>query len=252
MGQTATKKINQNIFKTWGGEMAYLLGYIFADGCIMVSKNRKGNPYAINITSVDKKHLYKIRKALGSNHKIGKKTNGKGGIAFQLQMRNFTLCEDLINLGIKPRKTYDANATVNVPDEYFSDFVRGFFDGDGTVYIYKVNGAPQIKSGFLSTSFPFLDKFNKRLCKNLKIAEKNIHTTSNKENKSKLAQYNIHLYIDDCEKLAEFMYQNNPALYLVRKYNIFKKWKSTKRRGYIKENYPSKIGWQLNKPATTT
>ncbi len=73
MSQIATKNINQNIFKTWSSEMAYLLGYIFADGCITFDKSREGNPYTLNITSADKMHLYKIRKSLGSNHKVGNK-----------------------------------------------------------------------------------------------------------------------------------------------------------------------------------
>lgn len=240
------KKINCDIFKIWNGEMAYILGYIFADGCISFDKNRKKNPYTLNITSIDKKHLYKIRKSLNSSHKVGKKTNGRNGIAFQLQIRNSTLCEDLINLGIKPRKTYNTAANINIPDKYFHDFTRGFFDGDGTVYIYRVNNVPQIKAGFLSTSPAFFEKFNLRLCKNLNITKKNIHL-KNKHNNSKLRIYDIHLYIGDCEKLAEFMYQNNPSLYLNRKYRIFEKWKSIKRRRYLKHDYPSKIGWQLNK-----
>lgn len=226
--------------------MAYLLGYIFADGCILVDKNREKNPYTLNITSVDKKHLYKIRKALGSDHKIGRKTNGRNGIAFQLQIRNSILCKDLISLGIKPRKTYNPNTVINIPNKYFHDFARGFFDGDGTVYIYKVNGVSQIKAGFLSTSLSFFKKFNQRLCKNINIPEKNIHPRK-KRGDQKLNQYDTHLYIDDCEKLAKFMYQNNQSLYLDRKYKIFEKWESIKRRGYTKQNYPSKIGWHLNK-----
>ncbi len=63
--------------------------------------------------------------------------------------------------------------------------------------------------------------------------------------------YDICLYIDDCEKLAKSMYRNNPTLYLSRKRKIFEKWKLMKRRHYIKQNYPSKIGWQLNKKIFT-
>lgn len=246
MSQAIVKNINQDIFKIWNSEMAYLLGYIFADGCILVDKNREKNPHTLNITSVDKKHLYKIRKALGSDHKIGRKTNGRNGVAFQLQIRNSILCKDLISLGIKPRKTYNPNTVINIPNKYFHDFARGFFDGDGTVYIYKVNSVPQIKAGFLSTCLPFFKKFNHRLCNNLSIPEKNIHPRK-KRGDQKLNQYDTHLYIDDCEKLAKFMYQNNQSLYLDRKYKIFEKWESIKRRGYTKQNYPSKIGWHLNK-----
>ena len=58
--------------------------------------------------------------------------------------------------------------------------------------------------------------------------------------------YSICFYIDDCEKLAGFMYRNNPTLCLFRKRQVFEKWKLIKRRHYIKQNYSSKIGWPLN------
>ena len=164
--------------------MSYILGYITADGCISISKDRKTNPYTLN--------------------------------------------------------------PINVPNKYFSDFARGFFDGDGTVYIYKVNGTPQIKAGFVSPTLSFIKDFNQRLCKSLCTSNKSIHIDDNRKKNAKILCYSICFYIDDCEKLAKFMYQNKPSLYLPRKYKIFERWKSIKRRQYIKHNYPSKIGWQLN------
>jgi len=239
-----TKAINSHFFKEWNSEMSYVLGYITADGCISMDKKRK-NPFSLNITSAEKKHLYKIRKALGSTHKIGKKIGGySGGISYQIQLRNPVICNNLINLGILPRKTYNLNP-IKVPNKYFSDFVRGFFDGDGTVYIYTVNSTPQIKTEFVSTSLPFITEFNKDLCKGLNIPQKAIHKQIPKI-KNKVVMYSICLYVDDCERLNKFMYQKNPSLYLPRKYKVFEKWKTIKRRKYTKQNYPSKVGWQLN------
>ena len=48
--------------------MAYVLGYIVADGCITVDQRREKNPFSLNITSKDEEHLYKIRLALKSEH----------------------------------------------------------------------------------------------------------------------------------------------------------------------------------------
>ncbi len=69
-----TKEINQDFFKDWSSNMAYVLGYITADGCIACRKDRKKNPYILDITSVDLEHLNKIKKILKSEYKIGKKT----------------------------------------------------------------------------------------------------------------------------------------------------------------------------------
>ena len=227
--------------------MVYVLGFFVADGCIILNKNRKKNPFTFNITSVDLEHLYKIKKVLESEHKISNKFGSSGNLAHQIQFRNSVLADDLMKLGIFPRKTYNLSQ-IKIPDKYFSDFTRGFFDGDGTVYIYKVNGTPQIKVGFISTSFSFLTEFNKQLCKNLKIPIKLIHKTIDRRGKNKMIQFNIYFYIDDCERLYKFIYKN-ASIFLDRKYRIFKKWeniKSKNRRHYIKQNYPSKIGWQLN------
>lgn len=223
--------------------MSYILGYITADGCITVRKNRK-NPFTLNITSIDKTHLYTLRKAMGSQHKISKKTGESSNvIAYQLQISNPVITNDLINLGILPRKTYNLNP-IKVPNKYFSNFVRGFFDGDGTVYIYKVNRTPQIKAAFVSSGLSFITEFNKQLCEAMGVSQKAIHKIH--PQKKKLPQYTICFYIDDCEKLEKFMYGDNPTLCLPRKRRVFKKWKLIKRRHYVKQNYPSKIGWQLN------
>ncbi len=224
--------------------MSYVFGYAVADGCICKRKGRK-NSYTFNITSKDKDILLKIRQIMDSNHPIDRKYNSQRMPYSFIQICNKEVCKDLISLGINPRKTYNLDS-LNVPEKYLSDFVRGFFDGDGTVYIYKVNGVLQIKAGFVSTSINFLSNFNQRLCLALGIPPKSIHSFSQE---GKLIEYNICFYIDDCEKLADFMYGNSPFLYLLRKHKIFEEWKQINRRHYNKRNYPSKIGWHLNNQA---
>ena len=221
--------------------MAYILGFIVADGCII---KRKGGTesYIFNITSKDKDILEKIRKILGSNHKIGIKYNSLKIPYNQIQICNLEICRDLMKLGIHPRKTYNLGP-IGTPEKYFPDFVRGFFDGDGSVYMQKVNGTLQIKSSFVAASSAFLKDFNKKLCKSLGITEKSVHQT---QNVNRLIQHSVCFYIDDSEKLVKLMYGNNPTLYLERKKKIFGQWKLIKRRHYIKQNYPSKIGWGLN------
>jgi len=92
-----------------------------------------------------------------------------------------------------------------------------------------------------------LEDFNKHLCVNLNIPHKAIHKNFAKNATQYL--YSICFYIDDCERLYKFIYKNT-SIFLERKYRIFKKWESMKsenRRHYMKKNYPSKIGWRLNK-----
>ena len=166
----------------------------------------------------------------------------------QIQICEKETCRDLMNLGILPRKARRL-VEIKIPSKYFPDFARGFFDGDGTVYIYKVNNVFQIKAGFVCASRQFIERFNKQLCQKIGIPEKSVHRKFD-ERKKGIALYDICFYISDCEKLASLLYENNPALYLARKRRIFEKWKSINRRHYSRQNYPSKIGWHLNKVST--
>ncbi len=227
--------------------MAYVLGFFVADGCISESSGRKNNPYTVTITSKDLELLEDMKKALSSEYKISKKFGSAGTIAHQLQFRNLAMANDLIGLGVYPRKTYHL-PPVKVPDPYFADFVRGFFDGDGSVYIYNVNSVPQIKSSFICTSLEFITDFNTRLCRALGIPNKSIHVSIGRE-AGYMTKFSNCFYVDDSEKLAAFMYGNSPSLYLKRKKDIFEQWKLSERRHFVKKNYPSKIGWQLNKKA---
>ena len=245
MGSVFKKRINWDFFKQWTHEMSYVLGYIVADGCIAVRKDRMKNPYTLNITSADKEHLYKIRKVLDSEHAISKKFNGSStGIIYQLQISNPVIADDLIELGIKPRKTYNLKP-IEVPDDFFPDFVRGFFDGDGTVYIYQVNNVPQIKAGLVGANKLLINDFNNKICKRLEIPLKSVQQQTDVK-RGRVTQHRITFYIDDCERLRQFMYGHNPSIYLDRKFEIFERWENIKRRKYVKHNYPSKVGWKLN------
>jgi len=230
--------------------MSYVLGFVVADGCIGIKRIRKDGikRYYFNITSKDKPHLENIKKVMVAHQKIYSKGSGYTNRKdyYFIQIGHQEICRDLINLGISPRKTYNLNP-IKVPKKYFPDFVRGFFDGDGSVYIYNVNKVPQIKVGFVSSSLPFITEFNQQLCKSLNIPLKTIHQTVDEQGK-RIIQYNICFYVDDCERLYRFMYKE-VFIFLDRKYRIFKKWeniKSKNRRHYIKQNYPSKVGWHLN------
>jgi intein-encoded DNA endonuclease-like protein len=168
------KFIIEDFFRKWNAEMSYVLGYIVADGSIIKRKNRKNQQFIVNITSVDRSHIVKIRNILRAKYKISEKKGSLNNIAYQLQISNSRMAEDLISLGVLPRKTYNLSP-LKVGEKYFSDFVRGFFDGDGTVYIYKVNNVWQIKSSLVCYSFSFIEDLNKRICKCLGITLKSLH-----------------------------------------------------------------------------
>ncbi len=65
--------------------------------------------------------------------------------------------EDLIKLGITPQKT-GKEVFCNIPQEYVYSYIRGIFDGDGSVGIYK---SPRFE--IVSANLKFLEDINNNL-----------------------------------------------------------------------------------------
>jgi hypothetical protein len=158
-------KVNGNFFKTWSHDMAYVLGFIVTDGCLVEHKNGYNG---LNITNKNKGILKRILAVMGASHKISVKS--RGGTPeykyFQIQIRNKDIYGDLLRLGLTPRKSKTIRMPA-VPSEFFGDFVRGCFDGDGSVSVWqdpRWKRAWQIRSVFCSASLSFLQGMQKRLC----------------------------------------------------------------------------------------
>src|SRR5580692_2106579 len=109
--------------------MAYVLGFFAADGNMI--RNRRGACF-ISFHITDKDVLLKIRSVLGSDHAIGvrlpQKEHWRTGYRLQVGSKDFF--EDILRLGLTPHKSLSMKMPL-VPKEYFGDFVRGYFDGDG-------------------------------------------------------------------------------------------------------------------------
>ncbi|MFA5934082.1 MAG: LAGLIDADG family homing endonuclease [Candidatus Paceibacterota bacterium] len=216
------KKVNKDFFKKWKHEMAYVLGFFAADGYITVNK-RGGQFWCIKIT--DKKLLEEIRNKIDSNHKIGIRIGlGKEKIQYRLQIGSIEMCDDLRKLGFSERKTKSL-AVPYVPKKYFSDFVRGYFDGDGNVwsgFVHKKQKIPNLKLMvmFTSCSFDFLEQLQEKML-NFGIGKGSIYRS--KRNYSRL-QFSTR----DALKIYDFMYNNKvkdfDGLYLKRKKQIFEKF----------------------------
>ena len=122
---------------------AYLLGFIAADGCITKSRNSIG--LTITIHKKDKIVLDKLKEELCSENPI-KELKRDNLVRFVLYNKELT--ESLAKVGIYERKSLSMdNIIKNIPEEYRSSFIRGYFDGDGSfTYQEKYNrGYVQIR-----------------------------------------------------------------------------------------------------------
>ena len=98
----------------------------------MVSKD--DNCIFIELKSDDIELLEKVNIALENERPV--KTYSRKGRNDTSKLYFFSrkMKQDLAYFDIIPNKTYSAvNFAKNIPEEYFIDFVRGFFDGDGCI-----------------------------------------------------------------------------------------------------------------------
>lgn len=216
------KAVDKDFFKKWSPKMAYVLGFFAADGYITV--NRRGGQFW-GIQIADKVLLLKIRKAVGAEHKIGrrKKSDNESTI-YRLQIGSIEMCDDLRRLGFKERKTKSLAVPV-VPNNYFADFTRGYFDGDGNVwvgYVHKkrITKLLAIRTVFTSCSKNFLEILRQGLeCRGV---------GNGVLAKGKGSYYRLTYSIHGSLKLFNFMYNPNSDvsnnIFLNRKKKIFEKY----------------------------
>lgn len=133
-----SKTFNQTYFDTIDtSEKAYWLGFIYADGNI--TKRKISDRFQIKLNLEDISHLYKLKDCLCSNHSIGKyKMNTKYGLIkyCMFAISNQHLVDSLLDKGVVYQKTKQLKfpSTKVLPKEYVSHFIRGYFDGDGSIY----------------------------------------------------------------------------------------------------------------------
>lgn len=137
--------------KIEGPNLWYLVGLITSDGCLS-SDGRH-----IDITSSDYEFLSSIKSQFGLINKIGDKYNSVGDLNYHFQLANRSLYDFLLSIGLTPCKSLTIGA-VNVPVNYFCDFLRGLIDGDGGIqrWIHRTNRREQWNLRVSSGSRKFL------------------------------------------------------------------------------------------------
>lgn len=195
-------------------DKAYILGLIYSDGYIEKVESKH---YAHHITlHRDDLYLLELIQQKFPFYKIVKHSNDKN--AYRLLCSNKELCLDLMTNGVYPRKSYENKENLHIPsipENLISHFIRGYFDGDGSVFKQKL-GNTKIEIG--GTSFSLITEiihllYNNRITVNLRckyigegLRKQDfyvLYTSSNKVSK----------------QFADFIYKDLGDLYLKRKYD---------------------------------
>lgn len=204
-------KVNEHFFKKWSHNMAYILGFWFSDGYIYNGLARdKRTRFIFGITQCEKEILEKILKEMDSDYQIHEEKI-KNGVSYRFFVESKEIVEDIIKLGGEYRKSLISKFP-DVPKKYLSDFIRGLWDGDGSVFKGKRNIAT---ATFSCGSKVFVDGFVKILKERVGI--ENPLVIRDKRRKS---AYVISLSPNGSRKLRDYIY-NGCSLFLKRKKDIF-------------------------------
>lgn len=202
-GRKQTYLANDKAFSKWSHKMAYCLGFIAADGHIW-----KDRPYlTIGIHQGDIKVLEYIRDYISPESQV---RNNKTKTQVQLYIKSQQIWDDLNRFGINNDKTFNLKIDFKIPKKYIGDFVRGYFDGDGS--IWKARKNPDYYTGsIVSASKQFLLDLQKL------IGFGNVRETH------KGKYFSLDFSQSNLIKLKELIYSDPTKVILNRKYNKFTK-----------------------------
>lgn len=211
------KKYNRDYFKSWNRDVAYIVGFMYADGNIVQTKR---GTYFVAIYTADRALLRSMQKSLGSSHKISVRTS-ETGVVYRLQIGSKAWFHDLGNIGLSPNKT-NRMTVPNVPHSFAGDFVRGYFDGDGNIWSGQVHKERRtshavLQLSFTSASYEFLFGLHKLL--------QSYGVVGGSIRRSNIGNYaRLSYSTRDALTIYKIMYNDAHKLYLPRKKQVFDKF----------------------------
>ncbi len=215
-------RYNENFFKEWSAEMAYVLGLIYTDGNLHIRKAKSG--YKLGVLSFaqkEKELVEKFLKLMDCDATIRFKEkrefeNTTAGELYYFSIGNNDIANDLVRLGVTPNKSLDMQFP-EIPGEYLRHFVRGLFEGDGSVYMDRKT----LRVKMLSGSLDFVKSLNIRLANNGFELRKIDTSHLLKESKPR-AYFICYSSKTSVRQFYEFIYNNvSEDIYYTRKKAIF-------------------------------
>jgi hypothetical protein len=211
MREKKDNSFNEDYFSVIDSEeKAYWLGFIYADGCVL----DKSNCLEIDLQASDIGQLNKFKASVLFKGDIKIKTNilkGKTYGACRIRLFSGKLKSDLIKLGCTPRKSLTIKYP-NIDPKYNNHFIRGYFDGDGSVYSYLKSGKETPCISIIGT-FEFLSKVQ-----NIFIDEANLREVKLYNQKVTVWEYKkAH---NQALKVLHYLYDGS-SIYLDRKFEKF-------------------------------
>ncbi len=213
-------------------DKAYFLGWMLSDGTISKTS------LSLKLKSSDEYIIKEVFNKFSNGYKISTDKTSKC-----IKITSKTLIEDLNKLGCIENKTMLGFNLPNLPNDLFRHFIRGYFDGDGSISKRSAR-IYQIQISICSIDNLFLQQLKNKLIEN------NIHSEIYKEirNGKSLKRPNGEYNIDNIDmyrllltshkeklKFYEFLY-NDCNTKLLRKFNLYNNYYHNTISLIIKKN----------------
>ena len=202
---------DKNIFANgWDRNNAYIFGWIMSDGCL-VREGRNKNAHNVRISLNDGDMAEWLYQYMCNGCKIYREGNN-----YIVRYRNKDGVEFMIKSGLSERKSLIMQYP-SVPQEVMADFIRGYFDGDGSIVVNKTRYNTYAQASFTCGSADFLTGLQQALS-DYNIAS-HIYKDGRKTNNSSYLRI---IKTSELEKLYSLMYKDIPECpYLQRKYEKY-------------------------------
>lgn len=235
-----TYTIKHNFFQIWTPQMAYILGFMFADGNL----DRNNITLAFEQQARDVEILEKIKKSMQSAHKIESTKKSK---YVRLRINSRQIIQDLKKLGATHNKSKYCTCP-NIPKQFLQHFLRGFLDGDGWVVVRTKDNRHEINIGLCHGCKKFLLELVNQI-----VSEKYL-TTNNFRTRQKISRkgtesllYQIEWYSHNAIKLLDWIYKD-ADIFLTRKYEKYLQGRKLYEEYTLKTAIWHRIETEHNKP----
>ena len=195
-------------------EKAYWLGFMYADGYIINNENHYGeDDFGLTLAEDSLDSIEKFKKSINATNPIRyDDSKGIGQRQVKIVCRSQKTVNDLIDKGVLKNKSLILKPPTKVPQELIRHFIRGFFDGDGSLTRYQNKNCTHVAFGINFTTTYDMAKWLQ-----------NIFQTGNvfPEKRRKATWYFSLGGNQQVLKFCHYMY-DNASIWMDRKYNRYK------------------------------
>ena len=203
--------INEKFFDTQTEDMAYILGLIASDGCVAGNENC----IYIELQESDSEILEKINKVLENEREVKHYVTKRDYKNCKIYFFSAYMKNRLKEYKIIPNKTYDPDYGFpsKLERKFYKDYIRGLFDGDGSIKITEHSLTFQIDSSCYDIVFNIRKFFLEDYNIDLGITIQNPTSTNNRT----IPLYRIYAYGEEAKKVMNILYDSPSNLFLKRK-----------------------------------